>query len=61
MANNNFAINFMQLIIEPELLPTEGNLTNCIEKLDIVAQQDLESTLYTGLVVFVEIINGTNL
>ena len=30
----------MQLIIEPELLPTEGNLTNCIEKLDIVAQQD---------------------
>ena len=36
----SFSIDYMLLIIEPELKAKEGNLTNCTEKLDITAKQD---------------------
>jgi aminopeptidase N len=36
----SFAIDYMVLIIEPDLKTKEGNLTNCTQKLDITAKQD---------------------
>jgi aminopeptidase N len=36
----SFTIDYMLLIIEPELKTKEGNLTNCTQKLDITAKQN---------------------
>ena len=36
----SFVIDYMLLIIEPELKTKEGNLTDCIQKLDITAKQN---------------------
>jgi aminopeptidase N len=36
-----FTIDYMLLLIEPNLKHKEGNLINCTEKLDIVAKQDI--------------------
>jgi aminopeptidase N len=39
-ASLSFTIDYMLLIIEPELKTKEGNLTNCTQKLDITAKQN---------------------
>jgi aminopeptidase N len=39
-ASLSFTIDYMLLIIEPELKTKEGNLTDCIQKLDITAKQN---------------------